>query len=514
MQPGGLVERLRRIPGLEPVVDPRSFDPTNDLHLEQAARLLLDRFRAANDTDAFTLLFELTHERLRQIASQLTRRLSATVDPDDLASTFMARLFAEVSDRDPTPVRRFLALAHASMRNSVFDQMRQQRRARAGSERYLGTLGVPRDPALQAEHHEEDGLLQRCGERLLSLTDECFHQLDARDKNVLVAREILGMSYDRVAGLLELESGQVGMIIRRARQHLADLLVARLPELPLADDSLQPATDLVRRYLQCKERSKNVGSLVQRMLEAAADAGRRRLADLVYEMAKSCLLAVPDFEQRMLVRQAPRGRQQVADDVRHMSARLAAVAEQPPVTRVADVARHLTTREAALDDTLTCLHSLEQLEGPSGRSQVALALHHIHTGRLTEAERLLRALAEADIPAVTRQNVFRNLTLTLLRQERWDDALEIAEISGVDWPDDPVRHMNICYATARLGNAEGFESHVRRLVALNVASPQPRVQAWIDRELQPLAQAVGLQGERLNTLVLSAREDAADGNAL
>ena len=140
---------------------------------------------------------------------------------------------------------------------------------------------------------------------------------------------------------------------------------------------------------------------------------------------------------------------------------------------------------------------------------MALALHHIHTGQLTDAEQLLRGLVDTDIPAITRQNVFRNLTLVLLRQERWDDALGVAESSAADWPDDPVRVMNVCYATARLGDAEGFEAHARRLVAIQAREQHPRVSTWIDEELPRLADVLGLSRESLDNAIASARTERA-----
>lgn|GEM_PF-1309046 len=514
MQPERLVERLRSIPDLGPLPLLDAFDPSNDLHLDEVARVLLIRFRQVHDAEAFTLLFELTQDRLHQIAAQISRRFSPSADPEELAAAFLARLFSDVRSPDQPPVRRFLALAHTSMRNSVFDLLRQQRRARTGSQQYQDSLQPPHDPALQAEREEQDALLARCGERLVTLTDDCFHRLEPRDKNVLVAREVLGMSYERVASMLGLETKQVGMIIRRARQHLADSLLTRLDELQL-DGPAQAKTDaLVRSCLQSKQGAKSVRTLVQRMLDVAIEAGHRRLSDLVYEMAKSCLVAVPDFEQRMLVHTPPRRREQVAEDVRDMGARLAAVsAPSHEIEPVADVALHATSRQAMLDDALGCLQALERLEGPSGRQQVALALHHIHTDQLTEAEHLLHGLMNADIPSVTRQNVFRNLTLVLLRQERWADALGVAEAAAADWPDDPARIMNVCYATTRLDDAEGFESHVRQLVAIQAREQHPRVSAWINEELPRLGARLGLSGDRLDTMMASGHtESSRDGD--
>lgn len=496
MDTNSLVKRLRRVPGAAGLTHLETFDPENDEHVDEAARLLLDRFRAEHDTEAFTLLFELTQGRLEQIADRLTRRYAPMVEPGDLASTFMARMFADVGRRGHS-VRRFLGLACTSMRNELFDQLRQIKRARDNVRHVHDTFDDVADPSLEAATHEEDELLGRVGQALIELTDDCFHDLDARDKQVLVAREILRLPYDRVAGMLALEQQQIGMIIRRARQHLADSLLDRLNELgeSLPETAQRRVQDLVLRCLGSRERVKNMRTLVKRMLDQSAAEGRRRMAELVYEMAKARLLAVPSVQSRTLVTREPRRREVVVDDMRHLAARLSRVDET-----VDREAFEPSPGPDPLEDALQCLDTLAQLEGESGRQQVAVALCRIHQSRLDEAEQILRGLAERELPRITRQNVFRNLTLTLLRQQRWADALEVTDSCADEWPADPVRVMNACYASARLGLRTRFQTNANRLRELQSTRPSSQVAGWIHHELPKLAGALGLSPNRLEAL--------------
>lgn len=517
MESESWLERLRAHLGSEVVAalgpSAQSFDPADDSHVDAAARALLEQFRRTNDKDTFTLLFELTQPHLCRIAEGLVQRMAPAVDPDDLVSSFFSTQFADVRGPHQQPVRRFLGLANRSMRNLCVDHLRWVKRDQRGSHHYQDSLADPADPALQAEEQEQDDHLSRYGRQIAELTGECFHHLEARDKHVLVAREILGMSYERVASMLQLQSGQVGMIIRRARQHLADRIAERLTHLadePLPDcEDIERACEVVRRCLQSKERVKNVRTLVQRMLEESAVAGRRRLADLVYELAKACLLAVPGLRQRMLVQRAPRERTVVACDVVNLSERLSHVDQSLDTAAVESLASRRTLGLGALDDAQQCLDVLVSLEGRSGRQQVAVALHLIYSERLVEAETLLRSLLDADLPAATRQNVFRNLALTLLRQDRWSQAAEIAELSADEWPDDPVQTMNLCYAAARMEDAPRFQENVSRLVSLNGRAPSHRVQSWIDGELPGLARDLGMSPDHLCSLL--APPDEASG---
>ncbi|MFT7463202.1 MAG: RNA polymerase sigma factor (sigma-70 family) [Pseudohongiellaceae bacterium] len=514
MLTGTLVDRLERHLGASSVAHLQPLDLNNDLQLDELARLLLDRFRSQNDSEAFSLLAELTHERLAQIASGIARRLSPTVDPDDLQSTFISRLFTDLRGSERQPVRRFLALAHTSMKNAVYDQLRHQKRAQVGGPRYQDSLSHPVDPADFAEEQEETALLSRFGRDITELTERCIHSLESREKNVLVAREILGMSYERVAAMLSLQPDQVGMIIRRARKQLADRMVAQLDSDlsgDMDDDAVARTRNLVRDCLQSKERVKNVRTLVQRLLDESAEAGRRHLADLIYELSKSSLLAVPGLQSRLLVATQPRQRDVVAGDVRNISARLAGVDEAVDSLAVASLTDRPSPGSSALDDAERCLAVLNQVEGPSGRQQVATALHLIYSARLTEAETLLRELTEAELPSKTRQNVYRNLTLTLLRQDRWKDALQIAEQSADEWPADPVQVMNVCYAAARLGDVSRFEAHVQHLACIERQTPSPRVRSWMSGELSGLAHALKLDSNHLCTLLAPPEEGASAG---
>ena len=70
MIPGSISERLARVPGMDVLEnlpglsDLHDFDATNDLHIDAAARYLLERFREHEDVDAFQLLFDHVVDRV------------------------------------------------------------------------------------------------------------------------------------------------------------------------------------------------------------------------------------------------------------------------------------------------------------------------------------------------------------------------------------------------------------------------------------------------------------------
>jgi len=202
---------------------PAAFDARNELHLDLAAGWLLRRFREADDTEAFTALVELTRPPLHHIARQVARQLAMALDPEDLVATFFARLFTDVRKQQPL-VRRFLGLARTSMRNDALNQLRQFKRAQARHAIWgrQGLFDKWADPAAQADDREQAAVLRRLGTVFLCVVNQCFHELPERDRRVLLAREMDGLSYDEIAEALDLPRAQVGMILKRARQHLAD----------------------------------------------------------------------------------------------------------------------------------------------------------------------------------------------------------------------------------------------------------------------------------------------------
>ena len=75
--------------------DAAAFDSENDLHLDELASRLLERFRCNRDVEAFALLMRVSRGRLLAIARSVARRLAWDVPPQVLVEGALGRLFAE-----------------------------------------------------------------------------------------------------------------------------------------------------------------------------------------------------------------------------------------------------------------------------------------------------------------------------------------------------------------------------------------------------------------------------------
>lgn len=227
MEPGSFRDRLEPWLGALPTPSLDAFDPSDDLHVEQLACALLARFHERDEVEALSLLYELTHDRLVVLGRQVLFKLGLAADPEDLVAAFLTKLFTDVR-RPQAPVRHFLAFAYTSMKNDALNQLRSAGRAQKRMLRFQEGLAGPVDPAQAADDREQDDVCQRLGLLLVALVSVCFHQLKERDRRALLLREVGGLSYEQVAAELELPAGQVGSVIRRARQRLARSLAEAL----------------------------------------------------------------------------------------------------------------------------------------------------------------------------------------------------------------------------------------------------------------------------------------------
>ena len=111
--------RFRRLWDLARLPEPRTFDFSNDAHVDELACLLLERFLSDGDTEAFALLFQLTGARLERIARRLLDRHARAMTTADLVEAVKRRLFLEGPGSPPRLVGSFLALARGLMEQEL-----------------------------------------------------------------------------------------------------------------------------------------------------------------------------------------------------------------------------------------------------------------------------------------------------------------------------------------------------------------------------------------------------------
>ncbi|MHC5211295.1 MAG: hypothetical protein ACYTG2_11305 [Planctomycetota bacterium] len=107
---------------------------------------------------------------------------------------------------------------------------------------------------------------------------------------------------------------------------------------------------------------------IEQILSATARTGREKLADLLYELAKACLIVLPDLERRIERKAEPREAPVVAGELRTINSRLdssrSGVSLDGVPTQTPEEARALAAADA-------CLRILANVEGNTERQQLA-----------------------------------------------------------------------------------------------------------------------------------------------
>lgn len=170
----------------------------------------------------------------------------------------------------------------------------------------------------------------------------------------------------------------------------------------------------------------------------------------------------------------------------------------------------------ALADASKCIEVLARLEGNSGRQQLALALHTIHSGSAPRAEQILRSLIGqvGEQPEILRIAEV-NLAFALLRLARYAEVVPLAEQAIERSPEDPVPWFNLLAARSELDDAEAFLNDVESLRALYLRHGSELIRGWIENDLGMLGKEAGLDAERIEEmcrLPAPPREKSKDGS--
>jgi hypothetical protein len=196
------------------------------------------------------------------------------------------------------------------------------------------------------------------------------------------------------------------------------------------------------------------------LLERGARSGEKVLANLVYELAKACLVVARDVARRLHLGTTPRARSTIAASVRDIAGRMEGGTHRDLSTRQLPEAG---AEADALIAAESCIAILQRLEGPSERQRLARAVCLICSNRPAEAEALLEQMIELGVSATGQLHAYRNLLWSLIRQDKYGRLLSleptVLAALGNDW--DCV--FNLVVAAANSGNTSLFKKYAALL---------------------------------------------------
>jgi DNA-directed RNA polymerase specialized sigma24 family protein len=213
VQPDTIGKRLQAVAGAG-ALPGVPFDASRPPHVDRAARALLERFHAENDGAAFALLVEIAQPLLEGGAQQITRDLGLAIDPRDLVSAHLGRLYVDLR-RPPHIPESFVDDALAAMD--------------ADAHRRLEALVNRVSDAWAAGGGGGSGggtIAERLAGQFAGLVGTCFHSLDEADRRILIALEVDRLSYAQIAEQFGIYQDEVAQRIVEARGRLAARIAA------------------------------------------------------------------------------------------------------------------------------------------------------------------------------------------------------------------------------------------------------------------------------------------------
>jgi hypothetical protein len=221
------------------------------------------------------------------------------------------------------------------------------------------------------------------------------------------------------------------------------------------------------------------GTVIESVLRSAAKSGTGKLADLTYELAKACLVRLPDLERRVRRVVEPRKTPVVARELRTLNERRGLAV---PRVELDALPSEDPAESDALRAATSCLNILKKMEGNSPRHVLGMSQVHVFAKRPELAESLLRELLEQPLSPQMDAYARINLMLSLTRQAKYDDVVALGQASLRRGIDNWEVLYNLAVAYAYLKNHSAFSAISSDLAKLVSRSQQSSLHDLLEYE--------------------------------
>ena len=228
--------------------------------------------------------------------------------------------------------------------------------------------------------------------------------------------------------------------------------------------------------------------VVRRLLDATAAAGRKGLADLVYELAKACLFAADDFNVRLRRESEPRPFPSVRNDAARSMSRL----KMPKASALPPREPGSSNLVLARRSARSCHRILVNVEGETARSGLLDGVLLLGEDKPAEAERGLRTLLGQPLSEVERRYALMNLTLAQIRQSDYRTAVASAQSAASEYPDEWAFLFNAAVGCCHLRDVAGVESAARLIREKLGCDADGRLRAVVHREAKNFSEVLGM----------------------
>ncbi|MEM6453842.1 MAG: sigma-70 family RNA polymerase sigma factor [Acidobacteriota bacterium] len=199
-------------------IAPGGLPSDRDDDLSTTSLVLLRRAQAGDPSALDRLLDRYRQPLVRWARGRLPRGARDLLDTEDIVQETLIRSLRHVGDFEPAHRQGLLAYLRRAVRNRIHDE---QRRMRRQGDR-TGVSKAPPDV-------RPTPLEEAVGRDALKRYEHALEQLRPHDREAVIARVELGLSYRDIAATLDKPSADAArMAVKRALRRLAEAMVAHV----------------------------------------------------------------------------------------------------------------------------------------------------------------------------------------------------------------------------------------------------------------------------------------------
>lgn len=193
--------------------------------MEANEKVLIDRAKAG-DIEAFEQLVEKYEKKIFNIA---LRSIGNYADASDLAQEVLIRIYKSIGGfKEQSSLSTWI---YRITTNVCLDEIRKQKNRRVVSLEEEIRLDAGE---IKKQYESDDPLPEEIAEKkeIGRIVENAINKLSAEHKMVIILRDIQGLSYDEISGILKCPEGTVKSRINRARMALKNILKSDKELLP------------------------------------------------------------------------------------------------------------------------------------------------------------------------------------------------------------------------------------------------------------------------------------------
>ncbi|MFT7464140.1 MAG: hypothetical protein ACI9EF_002489 [Pseudohongiellaceae bacterium] len=240
-------------------------------------------------------------------------------------------------------------------------------------------------------------------------------------------------------------------------------------------------------------------AMVQEILARSASAGRDKLGELAYQMARTCFMQIDsasDVASRVF--EEPRSVVDINADLSHLRARTGLQFETSKLPLAAP------SESTASKATMACLRVAESIEGPTSRVQFLKGRTAQAVDNVEHADRVFSRMLASPLSRTWINHVQEHLQTVAIGAGRFDQVLNLGDAVLRRSPSSLTCLFNVAIACAELHDERRFDSTCRQFRQSTEAHDDA---AWwlalINEKASWFAGVIGRDPERIKASLIS-----------